>query len=124
MLPLVLAGVGLVGAAFANSLHPDTRIKRELDKAFDPDSGLSPAERQKAYNKAMKIDGDRYKGESFADIQREEIHYVVQQKKGYEQVCNKLDTAFKNGAISKDQYQALSGRYKSAIEEIDKWLKS
>ena len=122
MLPLLLAGAGLVGAAFANSLHPDTRIKRELDKAFDPGSGLSPAERQQAHKTAMEINGNRYKNESFADVQRAEIDYVVQQKKGYEQICTKLDTALKNNAISKEQYQALSAQYKAAIEEMDNWL--
>ena len=120
MLPLVLAGAAFVGAAVVRSLDPDCQIEDNLDKAFDPN--FSPHERQKAYKKAIRIDGGRYEGEDFRELEREEINYVVQRKKGYEGVCTKLDTALKNNAISKEQYQALSGQYKAAIEEMDNWL--
>ena len=75
MLPLVLAGIGLVGSAIATSLDKDTQIERKLGKAFDPGSGLSPSNRKELYDKAMEIDTNRYKGESFADVDREEIDF-------------------------------------------------
>ena len=122
MLPLVLAGAAFVGAAVVRSLDPDCQIEDNFEKAFSP--SFSPNERQKAYKKAIRINDRRYVGEDFRELEREEIDFVTQQKKGYEQVCTKLDTAFKNGAISRHQYQALSGQYKAAIEEMDKWLNS
>ncbi|KST63518.1 hypothetical protein [Mastigocoleus testarum] len=120
MLPLVLAGAAFVGAAVVRRLDPDCQIEDNLDKAFDPT--LSPRERQKAYETAIKVDGKRYEGEDFRELERDEINFVAQRKRGYEQVCTKLDTAFKNGAISQHQYQALSGQYKAAIKEMDNWL--
>lgn len=122
MLPLVLAGAAFLGAAAVRSLDTDSQIEDNFEKAFNPN--FSPNERQKAYKKAIRINDRRYVGEDFRELEREEIDSVTQQKEGYEQVCTKLDTAFKNGAISRHQYQALSGQYKAAIEEMNKWLNS
>ncbi len=120
MLPFVLAGAAFVGAALSRRLDADCIIEDNLEKAFNPN--LSPQERQKAYDKAVHVNETRYKGESFAELEREEIDFVVQQKKEYEIVLGKIDTALKNGAISQKQHQALSEQYEGAIKGMDDWL--
>ena len=117
MLPFVIAGA-IAGIALTHRMDPDSQIEENFKKVMDP--SLPPGERQKAYQRAIKI--DPYAGESFADLDREEIFYASRQKEQYQSVLAKVDKALENGAISREQHQALSEQYSGAIENIDNWL--
>ena len=119
MLPFVIAGA-LAGIALTHRMDPDSQIEENFKKVMDPT--LPPRERQKAYQLATRIDGSKYVGESFADVDREEIFYACRQKEQYQSVLAKVDKALENGAISREQHQALSEQYSGAIENIDNWL--
>ena len=119
MLPFVIAGA-IAGIALTHRMDPDSQIEENFKKVMDPT--LSPGERQEAYQRATRIDGSRYVGESFADLDREEIFYACRQKEQYQSVLAKVDKAFENDAISQEQHQALSKKYSGAIESIDNWL--
>ena len=118
MLPLVFFVVPFVSAAVVKSLNPDSRIERNLNKAFNPN--LPPGERQKAYNTAMRINENRYKGEDFTDIEYEEKEYqrwveqqklnqVEQRPKRIQQYANNARLDLKgqldNQSISLEEYE-------------------
>ena len=128
MLPFVIVGA-LAGIALTHRMDPGSQIEENFKKVMDPT--LPPRERQKAYQLAMRIDGSKYDGESFADVDKHEVHsrrhreeifYACRHKEQYQSVLAKVDKALENGAISREQHQALSKQYNGAIKSIDDWL--
>ena len=130
MLPLVLAGAAFVGAAISRRLDSDCLIEDNLEKAFDPSN--SPRDRQKAYQKAMEVNENRYNGESFADVDRSEIDFnkwVEEQKKNQpKQRAQAIEQYANNARLSLksklDKEDINPNDYEVQMRQITAWQRS
>ena len=122
MLPFLLgaAALSFVGAGISRRLDPDSIIEDNLNTAFDP--SVDPNKRKAAYDRAMRVNNNRYDGESFVELERGQIDAITKQKESYQGICTKLDKALANGSIDKEQYKHLHSQYSEAISNLDEWL--
>ena len=128
MIPLLLGGaaLSLIGGAVVSSLDTDSRIESNLNKAFDPN--LPPGDRQKAYNKASKINNNRYNGESFADFYQEEADYRKWVKNAPKQRAKAIEQYANNALLSLkaqlDRNDIELKDYEAKMRQITAWKRS